>query len=585
MHWCHREKIPRNIFGFPDPYPNELLYSCLARYNVHLGMNDDRFAERLFNDRNIRPFIDVPDVIPILSQKLLPFKEFNILKILYENTFFPLYSPFEPESRKERLIFSMVDNPAPYRWHGANFITPSKIFNLDFMFCKKCNQENFAKYGEYYWVRDHQVKGVNVCVFHNCYLFKSKIRKYRFANDGSQKYHPCTPQTCNEDSLQKSDGKNLDFDMRLATYAHELLKMPQQISPTYWQWTHFYRDLALKFGAKKGKYFNQDLILRQLKKNLPVNYIVNNQKLDYSNLSKTFVSMFRKHRRPFSFLNHIIIWNAMCSELSVNNIFENVLSFPTTKMYVKPKIQTKNFTDEELYRYRIEWRELLNKHYKQGVKYVRESINGGLYARLYKYDRDWLLKTNHEYHLERKNYYKINWPLRDAYYANKLKFLLYYLQLEFQNCRFSKKFIISRSEWPSCIEKNLYRLPLCKEFLEKHSESVASFQIRRVMRVIICSKITFLENDENSFLMRSAGLNKKTITKEAAELIHWLKRFYLRYTNRDDLFSKILYRPDIKASLLNYRNLKKLLVSWDEKWLNYVFDGARVLPPKLGQVE
>ncbi|MBP8893861.1 MAG: TniQ family protein, partial [Saprospiraceae bacterium] len=48
------------ISNFPIPYPNELIYSVIARYAVHNGIISPKYlTEELFNSRNLTPTYDL----------------------------------------------------------------------------------------------------------------------------------------------------------------------------------------------------------------------------------------------------------------------------------------------------------------------------------------------------------------------------------------------------------------------------------------------------------------------------------------------------------------------------------------------
>jgi len=56
---------------FPDPYPDEILYSIWARYSddVHLPAKTDALWE-LFGSRSVRPIVDLPGRIQCFVDRL-----------------------------------------------------------------------------------------------------------------------------------------------------------------------------------------------------------------------------------------------------------------------------------------------------------------------------------------------------------------------------------------------------------------------------------------------------------------------------------------------------------------------------------
>ncbi|WP_338028717.1 TniQ family protein [Gloeothece citriformis] len=60
---------------FPNPYPDELLYSILARYHLRSGNNSPKITlKELFNDSNTIATKSIPkQQKPFLENNVLPF--------------------------------------------------------------------------------------------------------------------------------------------------------------------------------------------------------------------------------------------------------------------------------------------------------------------------------------------------------------------------------------------------------------------------------------------------------------------------------------------------------------------------------
>ncbi len=69
---CIKQKMESKcimISNFPIPYPDELIYSVIARYAIHNGILSPKYlTEELFNNRNLTPTYDLPSHLDRLSQ-------------------------------------------------------------------------------------------------------------------------------------------------------------------------------------------------------------------------------------------------------------------------------------------------------------------------------------------------------------------------------------------------------------------------------------------------------------------------------------------------------------------------------------
>lgn len=81
---------------FPRLYPDELLYSGIARCRVHLGIgNHKTLLHMLFGDSKVAAITDLPTHLTALANNTGLDAEGMILN----HTLFPLYAPFIPPYR------------------------------------------------------------------------------------------------------------------------------------------------------------------------------------------------------------------------------------------------------------------------------------------------------------------------------------------------------------------------------------------------------------------------------------------------------------------------------------------------------
>lgn len=162
------------ISYFPSIYPDELLYSQLARYYAKSGYLAYTFAaEDLFQSKTVRPDIEflnayTPDALRMITRTM------PIEAIVMHHTMFPYYGRFIHPERRGQAFDSLVNMGTEY--HNLLSIPKRKDrFSRHLRYCPECVNDDRQKYGETYWHRVHQMVGVNICPLHHCYLIESDI--------------------------------------------------------------------------------------------------------------------------------------------------------------------------------------------------------------------------------------------------------------------------------------------------------------------------------------------------------------------------------------------------------------------------
>ncbi len=157
---------------FPKPYPDELLYSIIARYHVWSGNNEMADTmEQLFNNRRERATVLIPQHLSRISEKTSRFGlDFN--RLLYQHTVFPYLTCFMEKAPFEEALSSVYSSVQ----EGKSFsIYKHNLYPRYLRYCPVCIREDRGEFGEVYWHRMHQSYGISVCVKHACYLYESNI--------------------------------------------------------------------------------------------------------------------------------------------------------------------------------------------------------------------------------------------------------------------------------------------------------------------------------------------------------------------------------------------------------------------------
>ena len=160
---------------FPTPYPDELLYSVVARYHIRSGNKSFRQThEELFETVELQPDkIVLPNNLNFLVSQFSQGSKLTVESLIKRNTLYPFFrsflSPIEIYSFKDLL-----------RSKSSTSISQAakisdKERNQKLKFCPLCCAEDERRYGEAYWHRQHQIPGMSACLKHGVPLLESTI--------------------------------------------------------------------------------------------------------------------------------------------------------------------------------------------------------------------------------------------------------------------------------------------------------------------------------------------------------------------------------------------------------------------------
>jgi len=207
---------------FPTPYPDELLYSTIARYHLRSGnLSPKCTLQELFNTRHAIATADLPCHLEALTTNLSPISDKPVEEWIQHHTLYPFYAPFLSQERSQQLRMTMISDKGAgiHDLSGirASSIQPPKYFR----FCPQCIQEDQEIYGELYWHRSHQVPGVLVCAQHGKVLLDSSVP---IQGMNRHKYCAASPPHCfNTARSPNFSDETLNHYWRLAQDANFLL--------------------------------------------------------------------------------------------------------------------------------------------------------------------------------------------------------------------------------------------------------------------------------------------------------------------------------------------------------------------------
>lgn len=486
------------------------MYSTVARAGVRQGLTSPKqLLDEVFESRSIIATIDLPNHLATLS-RWLP-EEFTPDKLIYSHTLFPLYAPFVPEARRLQCM-NWLHQSTQGAAHLALGIAASRIKSPRFVrYCPGCIATQREQYGEYFWLREWQVAGVESCPEHGVLLdtriARPLIERHRFI--------AAAPEHCHVTKQQKG----MEVSDWITTQVRRLLVRPAQESPSFEQWTEYYRSLVYRLGFYRGKaQVDHSVIKNKVLKIWPAAWLIRNRLMppgsdvDDSDWLK---AIFRKHRKSFNYLQHIVVHQALLdSHWQIDDVLGEVSRKPTrtTSQHVKVVMQksSSQTPDQEA------WFALLSSY---PPKQARKT-SPALYARLYRNHRGWLLDVNHR-HAEDKtntNAPRVNWSKRDRENLQALRQLATFLNANKQGPRRSRTYYLKLLGNLSTFEKNLHQMPRTLEFLVANSESVSQYQIRRLQNAYDDLRVLF-DSPPRWRLLRNAGLSEERIMEPARQYL------------------------------------------------------------------
>ena len=495
------------MLNFPMPYQHELIYSTVARAGTRLALDSPKqLLDEVFKNRKVIATVDLPCHLNAIIHQLSN-HQFTVEDIAYQHTLFPIYAPFVPEKRRQQCLKWMADI-SQGSIHLALGINASRIPPIHKLrYCPQCLAEQLEKYGEYYWFRLWQIQGA-CCLQHGQLIDSELDLRSLHRHDFLVPSHQSCPKT--EQTITNPD------DIFITSKLLELLTLPPFESPSYEQWTMFYYELARQNDCIRGQ--NQILherILERITIRWSKKFLEQYCLADLTSETSWLNNIFRKHRKSFSYLEHIIAIEALINrEWPFAEILNQVLSFRKINQNNHMDVHNNHITGLTI-KNRENWLSLIKKN---GVKPAR-LLNAALYAWLYRNDKHWLLETNQGFH---QKYIpqgtKVDWHSRDLSFVKQLIKLNNDLLWDLDNPRRSAKWWMKQTSHVSTIEKNLYMLPLTKLFLEKYSEDIGTYQIRRLTKTFIEMK-TKAEVLPRWRILRKAGLSDERMVSEAARFL------------------------------------------------------------------
>lgn len=505
------------MLNFPMPYADELIYSTIARSGVRAGIvSPKQLLDEIFNNRKVIATFDLPNHLASVV-KLYKANQYDVETLIYQHTLFPIYSPFLPNERRLKCI-EWMKNASQGSVHLASGLNASRLPVLSkARYCPICIQEQVNRYGEGFWSRDWQIIAADCCLKHKIKLIESNLDFRSLHRHEFFQISEITKILTTQNSIATDD------ELFLTGKIIDLLHQPAIESPSYEQWSVFYNNLALSNDFIKGK---TQIVFEKIREKFLNRWDIKLLKRfnldDLESDNNWLISIFRKHRKSFSYLEHILVIEAFWGKAwKFEEIFNTVKRLKKTTVDDKRQIP-QNIVSEIPFK-RNQWLAILAENNFQ-IKQTR-ALNKTLYAWLYRNDREWLVKEHEKY----QNKYistndKYDWNKRDKKFVKELLNFKNSIIDDVHGARRSRNFWIKNTQSSSLIEKNLSKLPLVTAFLNRYSEDVSDYQIRRLSKTYI-NRISHQESLSEWIVLRESGLSEERLTQESKRFLYAVQKF------------------------------------------------------------
>ncbi|MGP9676905.1 MULTISPECIES: TnsD family Tn7-like transposition protein [unclassified Halomonas] len=502
------------MLNFPNPYPEELLYSTLARAGIRHGiLSPKQLLDEIYENRKVIATLDLPNQLEKVV-RWLP-HSYDLETIAYRHTLFPLYAPFIPEERRKRCL-KWISGESQGAVHLAMGVAASIVKAPDHIrYCPECLKEQKLSVGEYFWQREWQVAGVECCERHGALLNTAFTRPLK----DRHRYHAASPDACPLFPQKPV----CDESVRILGQARQLLLQGPAISPSFEQWTVHYHCLARQHGFIRGhSQIDHTAILEALSVKWSAKFLRRyGLGIEGQAGNLWLQTIFRKHRKSFSYLQHIIVHEALLPEFwRIGDVIDCVRNLRVQSAVARPTKANVEAT-LDLTQDQLEWMKALEEWPPKAARAAKPA----LYARLYRSERLWLKQVNRDQRRARTVNRKprVDWEQRDRHYLAKLREILRFIRANLSGPRQSRTHLLKRLGKSSALEKRLHLLPRTKRLLLRYSESVAQYQVRRLQNACYELQQNF-EHPPRWRLLRRAGLSEMRLTNEARDYLNGLEK-------------------------------------------------------------
>ncbi len=203
--------------SFPRLYPDELLYSGLARYHIRSGNQKFRQTDLdLFGYSSQQACrVTLTNNLKGLVKQIAHISDYRVRWLMENHTLYPFYAAFLSPIEIRKLESATIEKRSGSILEQARVDLDSTSDRRKHLkFCPLCLTAEIEQYGEPYWHRLHQIPGSIICTQHRILLLDSSVPTESLGVH----YHAASYENCIVD-LEQSElsPDNLKYLLEIAT--------------------------------------------------------------------------------------------------------------------------------------------------------------------------------------------------------------------------------------------------------------------------------------------------------------------------------------------------------------------------------
>lgn len=380
-----------------DPFPDEILYSALARLSDRLGIHGSQLSSLMFANRRTLLAADFPTRLEHLLGQLPPSHGYSVNLLIDQFTMFPLFQPFLTEDRVRTVRDQMRGAGGAHLRGTLGLAALRADMSRPMYFCPECVRRDREAVGTAYWHRSHQVRGVGVCPRHHSILRQvTTVDPFDYLSAESASLAPSYP------AIERGEG-GYDCRLWLAEEVEWVLRHPgahfQNIRPNY------IAELSTLGLVTVGGRLRIEPLLRFCEETYSAEFL---ESLGQPLIgAENWLLRILRASSGGNPVQHLLVARLVGRRL---RDFRPVQTSATTGTASTPRGETVPTVQNER---RAEWLALRLTHPEPGTKRLRQ-MAPATYMWLYRYDHEWLVANSPPRHRSSSRRARVDWLARDA---------------------------------------------------------------------------------------------------------------------------------------------------------------------------
>ena len=455
---------------FPEIYPDETLYSVIARFHRHLGGQPEKQTLiELFGMPDAIAIVDFPGHLTALSRNLPRDRGLTPERLAWRHTLYPYYVAYQPPEVASVALREMLEGRAgsPRLRLGVSASTVPAPTTL--RYCPGCHREAEEKVGEGWWKRIHQLPGVVICPSHEVVLRDSIVQP---RTQSRHTYIAATAQTCPvAPGLTPFIGEQLEILREIGRRSRELLdggpeaRWPNSTADGYRQ------ALAARGFAKGPRQINQKRLAEEFGQFFsPLLSPPFVPGLGGDAQAEWLSIIACKHTKAFHPLHHIL-FQLFLDALPV------IACPPTRGIHHKEPQQVPASPEVDVRRQR--WLQARDEHPTLSRKELASLLVAD-HAWLRRNDEEWLRTNLPPPKRPRRDTPRVDWPAVDAQLAKEVEQVARAIKALSPPVRVTITRISRHIGKSSVFWEKTGKLPSAWNVLASVAESLGDFRLRRI---------------------------------------------------------------------------------------------------------